>query len=432
MRIAIVGTGIAGNAAAWALSTGSPHEITVYEKDSRPGGHANTVVIDYDGEQISVDTGFIVYNELNYPNLTALFAHLGVTTHQSDMGFSVSTGGGKAEWAGRNSGMLDGFFARRRNLVSPGHFVMLKEMFRFNKEAVVDRASGRLKHLTIGEYLDSGRYSRRFREEYLVPMGAAIWSMPPSELEGFPAESFITFLENHRLLHWNRPCWRTVTGGSLSYVQKITAPFRDRIRLGTAVTAIHRHDLGVTIDDATGGRETYDQIILASHTDESRAMLVDATAAEADILGAIRYRPNRAYLHRDRALMPRRRAAWAAWNVLQATPMHPELTLTYWMNALQGMPERTPLFVTLNPESPPHPDLTFDAFSYSHPQYDDAAVAAQARLHEIQGHNRTWFCGAWTGYGFHEDGLKSGLAVAEALGATVPWRVEARRFVAAE
>ncbi len=216
-----------------------------------------------------------------------------------------------------------------------------------------------------------------------MPMGAAIWSMPPSELEGFPAESFITFLENHRLLHWNRPCWRTVTGGSLSYVQKITAPFLDRIRLGTAVTAIHRHDLGVTIDDATvGARLTIRSSWPATPMKVARCWSTPQRP-RLTFWGAIRYRPNRAYLHRDRALMPRRRAAWAAWNVLQATPMHPELTLTYWMNALQGCRRTHSALRHAQSGKPATPDLTFDAFSYSHPQYDDAAVAAQARLHEI-------------------------------------------------
>ncbi len=422
MRIAIIGSGIAGNSAAWALSTGSPHEIVVYEKDQRLGGHSATVDIDYDGTTIPVDTGFIVYNELNYPNLTALFAHLGVQTQLSDMGFAVSAQGGKREWAGRGEAMLDGLFARRRNIVSLTHYKMIREMFRFNKNAIADYRANRLGGMTIGEYLEAGRYSSVFRDSYLAPMGAAIWSMPPARLLGFPAASFIAFFDNHRLLHWDRPSWRTVTGGSRRYVETLTAPFKDRIRAGVAVTAISRDADGVSVRDETGTVERFDQVIMATHSDQALALLSDASALERQVLGDIRYRPNDVWLHRDPALMPRRKAAWSAWNVLASDDPEAELTLTYWMNALQGIDKAKPVFVTLNPPQPPRPDLTFGRFNYSHPQYDRPALAAQARLPSIQGRNRIWFTGAWTGYGFHEDGLKAGLTAAEALGAHVPWR----------
>lgn len=421
MRIAVIGSGIAGNAAAWALATGSPHEIVLYEKDSRLGGHSATVEIDHDGARIPVDTGFIVYNELNYPDLTALFAHLGVTTQASDMGFSVSADGGRREWAGRGERMIDGLFARRRNIVSLSHYKMIAEMFRFNKAAGEDHRARRLGDMTIGEYLAAGKYSQTFRDDYLAPMGAAIWSMPQARLLGFPAASFIAFFENHRLMHWDRPSWRTVTGGSRVYVEKLTAPFRDRIRLGCAVTGIRRDAGGVDVTDATG-TERYDQIVIAAHSDQALAMLSEASDEERAVLGAIGYRPNDVWLHRDESLMPRRKAAWAAWNVLAGDDPEAELTLTYWMNALQGIDKAKPVFVTLNPPAPPKPELTFGRFNYSHPQYDRAAIAAQGRLAGIQGRNRTWFTGAWTGYGFHEDGLKAGLDAAEALGATVPWR----------
>ncbi len=430
MRIAVIGTGIAGNAAAWALSTGSSHEVTVYEKDSRTGGHSATIDIDYDGSPISVDTGFIVFNELNYPNLVALFAHLGVATEASDMGFAVSSNNGSLEWAGRTTGILDGLFARRRNIVSFAHLKMIREMFRFNKSALEDRAAGRLTSESIGAYLDRGNYSRRFREEYLVPMGAAIWSMPPQSLVEFPADSFIAFFDNHRLLHWNRPVWRTVTGGSRSYVRKLTAPFADRIRIGVGVTSIQRHDLGVTITDTTGHSESYDQAIISAHSDQALAMLSDPSQEEAEILGAVPFRNNDVWLHRDSSLMPRRTSAWAAWNVLQGADGS-EITLTYWMNALQNIERSKPLFVTLNPEKPPRENLTFGRFTYAHPQYRSGVAAAQARVNDIQGRNHTWFCGAWTGYGFHEDGLRSGLNVAETLGAVIPWRVPSPLLAAA-
>ncbi len=430
MRIAVVGSGIAGNAAAWALSTGSGHEVTVYEKDSRTGGHSATVDIDYDGTPLAVDTGFIVYNELNYPNLVQLFAHLCVATEASDMGFSVSSRNGALEWAGRTTGILDGLFARRRNIMSLAHLNMIREMFRFNRSALEDRAAGRLTSESIGSYLERGRYSQRFREEYLVPMGAAIWSMPPSSLVEFPADSFIAFFDNHRLLHWNRPVWRTVTGGSRAYVEKITRPFADRIRIGVGVTSIQRHDLGATVTDTTGRAERFDQVIVATHPDQALDLLTDATDAERAVLGAIPYRSNDVWLHRDPALMPRRKAAWAAWNVLQGRD-GAEITLTYWMNALQNIDRRKPVFVTLNPETPPRPELTFGRYSYAHPQYRTGVTAAQAALPGIQGRHHTWFCGAWAGYGFHEDGLIAGLSVAETLGAVVPWRIAARNLASA-
>jgi predicted NAD/FAD-binding protein len=426
MRIAVIGSGIAGNAAAWALATRSPHEIVLYEKDSRPGGHSATVDIDHGGASIAVDTGFIVYNELNYPNLTALFAHLNVPTQGSDMGFAVSADGGRREWAGRGDGMIDGLFARRRNIVSFSHYKMIAEMFRFNKAAVADHHANRLGGKTIGEYLAAGNYSPTFRDEYLVPMGAAIWSMPQAKLLGFPAASFIAFFENHRLLHWDRPSWRTVTGGSRVYVERLTAPFLDRIRLNCGVTGIRRDADVVSVTDASGATERFDQVVLATHSDQALAMLTDASAEERAVLGDIGYRPNDVWLHRDERLMPRRKAAWAAWNVLAGDDPEAELTLTYWMNALQGIDRRKPVFVTLNPPVPPKPELTFGRFSYSHPQYDRAAIAAQAKLAGLQGRNRVWFAGAWTGYGFHEDGLKAGLNAAEALGATIPWRSPAQ------
>jgi uncharacterized protein len=432
MRIAVVGTGIAGSSAAWALATSTDHELVIYEKADRTGGHSATVNVDYDGINIPVDTGFIVYNELNYPLLTRLFDHLGVATQPSDMGFAVSSRGGRAEWAGRTNGMLDGLFARRRNLVSPAHINMIREMFRFNASALADHAGGGFGELTIGEYLARGKYSQRFRDEYLAPMGAAIWSMSTARLLQFPAASFVAFFANHRLLHWNRPSWRTVTGGSRAYVEKLTASFAGRIRLNTGIRSIARHDLGVTVADTNGHSERFDHVILGAHSDEALAMLEDASDAERDILSAIAYRPNDVWLHRDPALMPKRKAAWAAWNVLASGDANAELTLTYWMNALQGIDKSRPLFVTLNPPAEPRADLVFGRYSYAHPQYDSAAISAQKSLPEIQGNRHTWFCGAWTGYGFHEDGLRSGLAAAQALGAHLPWQVNAATALAAE
>jgi predicted NAD/FAD-binding protein len=426
MRIAIVGTGIAGNAAAFALSQGSAHRITVYEKEGRSGGHSATVDVDYDGVRIAVDTGFIVYNELNYPNLTALFSHLGVATQNSDMSFALSVRGGRFEWCGRTHDVLNGLFAQRSNLFSPRYVSMLVEVLRFNRIARADRAAGLMEGLSLADYLTRRGFSKRFRDGYLVPMGAAIWSMSPSSMLRFPAASFVAFFENHHLMQWDRPVWRTVTGGSRTYVERLVSSFRDRIRLGVGVTAVQRSESGVTVTDASGSTEIYDHVVFASHSDETLSVLKDATTLERSVLGSIGYRSNDVWLHRDTSLMPRRPRAWAAWNVIQGEDDDADVCVTYWMNVLQNIDRSRPLFVTLNPPRPPREDLVFARFDYAHPQYDAAAIAAQGRIDDIQGVRRTWFCGAWTGFGFHEDGLVSGVRVAEALGGSVPWRAERR------
>jgi uncharacterized protein len=421
MKIAIIGTGIAGNGAAYALATGSAHAITVYEKSPFPGGHTATIDIDYDGAQITVDTGFIVYNQPNYPNLTALFHELGVVSQPSDMGLSVSLEGGRREWAARDYKIVTGFLARRRNAVSPRFWVMLKEIMRFNREAPLHRARGDMRGRSLREYLAENRYGERMIEDYLKPMGAAIWSMPPCRILDFPAESFVAFFENHHLLKWWRPAWRTVKGGARNYVAAMTGAYKDRLRLNCGVTRIERGDAGVFVTDSHGHTQIYDQAILATHTDQALAMLGEATSAERDILSAIPYGPNQVYLHRDARLMPLRRAAWSAWNVLDWGGNDTEISVTYWMNALQGIEPNKPLFISLNPPFEPARHLTFARFNYSHPQYDARALDAQLRLDEIQGVARLWFAGAWTGYGFHEDGLVSGLAAAERLGARLSW-----------
>jgi len=426
MRIAVIGTGIAGNAAAWTLSKRYP--TTVYDRELRPGGHSHTVTIDYDGTPVAVDIGFIVYNELNYPDLTALFAHLGVETVASCMSFAVSADAGRFEWKGGGENWREtalGLFAQAGNLLSPSYLRMLREILTFNTQSVEDYASGRLAGLTLGEYFAFRKFAPRLLTDYLAPMGAAIWSAPASEMLDFPAENFIAFFSNHRLLQYDRPVWRTVKGGSQRYVEKLTAGFRDQIRLGCAVTSIRRSSHGVVVDDSQGGSESYDHVVIASHSDQALAMLSDADERERAVLGAICYSPNTIYLHRDTRLMPRRRRAWASWNFLrwqrQGTTSN-DVAVTYWMNQLQGIDADKPLFVSLNPPFEPAPELTFGKYACEHPQYNAAAFAAQKRLGDIQGHRHTWFCGAWTGYGFHEDGLRSGLAVAEALGAAVPWR----------
>jgi predicted NAD/FAD-binding protein len=426
MRVAIIGTGIAGNAAAWALSKRYP--VTVYDRDIRPGGHSHTVTIDYDGKPLAVDIGFIVYNELNYPDLTALFAHLGVETTESCMSFAVTADAGRFEWKGGGNTWRDtakGLFAQPKNLLSPSYLWMLRDILTFNARSIEDYAAGRLAGLTLGEYFAVRKFAPRLLTDYLAPMGAAIWSAPSDQMLDFPAENFVAFFSNHRLLQYDRPVWRSVKGGSRCYVEKLTAAFRDRLRLGCAVTSIERTSHGVVVNDSHGGKDSYDHVVIAAHSDQALAMLSDASDRERAVLGDISYAPNAVYLHRDTRLMPKRRRAWASWNFLrwqrQGTTVN-DVAVTYWMNRLQGIDDDKPLFVSLNPPFEPDPALTFGRYMCDHPQYSAAAFAAQKRLGEIQGKRHTWFCGAWTGYGFHEDGLRSGLAVAEALGATVPWR----------
>ena len=426
MRIAVVGTGIAGNAAAWILSKRYP--VTVYERETRPGGHSHTVDIDYDGTQVSVDIGFIVYNEFNYPDLKALFEHLGVETQDSRMSFAVTADNGRFEWKGGGDNWrttATGLFAQPRNVLSPSYLRMLRDTLTFNRESVDDYDAGRLKELSLGDYFRKRKFSSRLLSDYLAPMGAAIWSTPAQSMLDFPAENFVAFFKNHGLLQYDRAVWRTVCGGSRRYVEKITASFQDRIRLGCAVTSIERTAHGVAVTDSNGGYEVYDHVVIASHSDQALAMLSDADERESAILGAVRYSPNTVYVHRDTRLMPKRRRAWSAWNFLrwprQGTPLN-DVAVTYWMNELQDIDQDKPVFVSLNPPFEPNPKLTFGKYMCEHPQYDAKAFAAQRRLADIQGKRHTWFCGAWTGYGFHEDGIRSGLAVAEALGGIVPWR----------
>ncbi len=424
MRLAIIGTGIAGNTAAYCLSQNSANSIAIYEKEPRIGGHSATVDIDHSGTKIAVDTGFIVYNELNYPELTGLFAHLDVKTESSDMSFGVSANQGGYEWCGRTHDVFRGLFAQKRNLFSPRHIGMLLEILRFNNVARSDYLNGRLLGMTLGDYLAQKKFSSKFRDAYLVPMGASIWSMSPKAMLGFPIHSFVDFCEKHCLLQWDRPVWRTVTGGSRHYVQALTAGFQSRVKTSTAATKIRRSGTEVQVWDDKGNMATFDHVIMACHSDQSLALIDDPSKAEKAILGSIRYKENDVWLHCDPQLMPKRKLAWAAWNVLQQADPDQPVCLTYWMNILQNIDKSKPVFVTLNPSTPPRSGMVFGRYSYAHPQYDEASVAAQARLHEIQGVQGIWFCGAWTGYGFHEDGLMSGLNVARLLGSTAPWHVD--------
>ena len=421
MKIAIIGSGISGLSAAWLLN--DLHGITVFEKAPRLGGHSNTVDVDYDGVRIPVDTGFIVYNELNYPNLTALFRHLNVATEKSDMSFSFSSPVEASEWCGDT---LDTVFTYRRNLLRPQFLGMLGRILRFNRISKQDLEQNALADLSLGDYLERRGFHGAFCDHYLLPMGAAIWSTSLKDMLEFPAASFIRFFANHRLINPDRerPQWRTVSGGSREYVRQLSDPFRDRVRFNARIEAVWRTDDGVKIQHQDGGVEEYDQVVFACHSDEALALLSDPNDQERSLLSAIRYSSNRAVLHRDRALMPRRPKAWASWNYMRETNLSADqqpASVTYWMNRLQNIDKDYPLFVSLNPQTDPDPSLTFETFDYMHPLYDGPALAAQQDLGTIQGVQNTWFCGAYFGYGFHEDGLISGLNVAERLGAKRPW-----------
>lgn len=429
MKIAVIGSGISGNAAAWALSR--DHEVTLYEKRERAGGHSATVDVDYDGTTIPVDTGFIVYNTDNYTLLTRMFDYLKVSTQETSMSFAVSLDDGSFEWCG--SGLRQ-IFAQRRNLFSPGFLLMLNDIFRFNTLAKRDLDAGVLCGMSLGDYITQRGFSERLRDDYIVPMTAAIWSTPAAQMLDFPAESLVRFLDNHRLIHNKRPLWRTVTGGSRTYVSRLLADFQGEVLLGTGVEKILRHEDNVWISDTRGQTTRFDGVVMATHSDQALLAIGDADADERAVLGAVAYRPNRVWLHRDPSLMPRRRGAWAAWNYIgnRGRRDNRDITVTYWMNRLQNIDERYPLFITLNPRHEPHPDLTFATFDYSHPQFDADALAAQEQLPAIQGHRNTWYCGAWTRHGFHEDGLASGLHVASLLGSAAPWDRPARNFLPVE
>ena len=394
--------------------------MTLFERNGYPGGHSNTVIADWDGTPIAVDTGFIVYNEWTYPNLIALFDHLGVATERSDMSFSVSIGDGALEYEGSPRGLI----AQPSNLLRPRYWSMLADTMRFF------RAAPRLlteneADLSLGDWLRRDGYGDAFVSDHLLPMAAAIWSCPVDTMMTFPARTIVRFFANHGLLLLGkRPQWWTVSGGSRRYVARILQDIGTPTLADPAVS-IARDGDGVTVRTASAeGR--FDEVVLATHGDEALALLEDPSADERRVLSAFRYQGNRAVLHRDPGLMPRRRGAWASWNYLAEPGGDParRVSLTYWMNRLQNIDRRFPLFVSMNPLRDPAPELTFGTFDYEHPVFDHAAVAAQSELPSIQGPKRTWFCGSYCGYGFHEDGLKSAVAVARALGADIPWRSE--------
>ena len=415
-KIAIIGSGIAGLSAAWMLS--GNNQVVIYEAESRLGGHAHTVDVPTGSTSTAVDTGFIVYNEGNYPNLVALFAHLRVATQASEMSFSASLDGGRLEYSS------SAIMAQPSNILRARFWRMLRDLTRFYRDAPGLLTRSELQEMTLGEFLDDGGYAQSFVDDHLLPIGAAIWSASSRQMRDYPLFAFIRFFESHGLFKLaRRPTWRTVTGGSRSYVDRIAALTPASVRLGCPARAVARELDGVVVTDANGHTDQFDEIVIATHADQALKLLVDPDEVETQLLGAFRYTPNRAVLHTDRSLMPHRRRAWSSWNyVAGATGPEDALCVTYWMNRLQNLDRRHPLFVTLNPNQAIAPDQVLRIFDYEHPLFDKAALKAQQQLWRLNANRNTWFCGSYFGYGFHEDALQSGLAVAEALsGVARPW-----------
>ena len=422
-RIAIIGSGISGLASAYRLAQAG-NAVTLYEANDYFGGHTHTVDVTLDGHTYGVDTGFLVFNHKTYPNLVKLFVELDVETVATDMSFSVKfpLRDRHLEWSGSN---LNTVFAQRRNLFNPRFIRMLRDILRFNKEttALVTRMQP-MPDLSLGDYLGHHGYGIEFREWYLLPMAGCIWSCPTAQMLEFPFSTFVNFCHNHGLLQVSdRPQWHTVKGGARHYVDKLLLGIPDK-RLGDPVRAVSRIQVDGTLQvriDSASGSELFDHVVLAGHSDQSLRLLKDITPIEHELLSAVAYQPNRAVLHTDASCLPRNKATWSAWNYQSQSGGEPRVCVHYLINKLQPLPFKSPVIVSLNPVDEPDPSKVLATFEYAHPVFDTAAIRSQQSLHKIQGQNNTWFAGAWTGYGFHEDGLKSGLAVAYEINRLTSW-----------
>lgn len=418
-RVAVIGSGISGLSAAWLLR--ETHEVTLYEADARLGGHTNTVEVEVDGQRFPVDTGFLVFNRRTYPNLCALFERLGIESVPSDMSFSARIENIDLEWAGNN---LNTLFGQRRNLLLPAFIGMVRDILRFNRETTALAADAAAGGESLGEFLERRHFGAAFRDWYLLPMAAAIWSCPTEAILAYPLATFVRFCSNHGLLQVsNRPQWQTVKGGGREYVRRMAHDLSD-IRLSTPVLAVRRNEAGIHVL-AADGSECYDEVVFACHSDQALAILGEqAHPHERELLAAIAYQPNRAVLHTDASLLPRRRSLWSAWNYAAgpANRGNTPVSVSYLLNMLQPLPVQTPVIVSLNPFREPAPNTVIAEIDYAHPVFDQAAITAQSRLSGMQGRDRVWFCGAWSRYGFHEDGLRSAVAVVARMGGAIPWQ----------
>lgn len=419
-KVAIIGTGIAGLSAAWMLN--DTCDITVFESETEVGGHSHTINVGTDDEPLWIDMGFIVFNEPCYPNLVQLFKHLDVPHQLSDMSFGVSIDKGRLEYSSLG---LKGLFAQTRNLFRPRFLSLLLDIMRFYREAPKDLAARARDNYRLGDYLKDRNYGRAFIDDHLLPQAAAIWSTSANQIMDYPFRAFIAFFENHGLLQiMDRILWRSVIGGAQAYVKKLIVPFADRIRTGTPIRTVMRSANGVGLVDDSGQIHRFDEVVFATHANTTLSMLANATPEEIETLGAFAYTPNEVVLHTDTAFMPKRRAAWSSWNYMGEKGASNEqlLCVTYWMNLLQVLKTDQNYFVTLNPTHPVDPARIIKRIVFEHPLFNANAIAAQDRLGDLQGRNSSWFCGAYFGSGFHEDGLQSGLAVAEAItGKRRPW-----------
>jgi predicted NAD/FAD-binding protein len=424
-KVAVIGSGISGMAAAWLL--GKTLNVTLFEADDRLGGHANTVTAETAAGMVRVDTGFVVYNDRNYPNLVALFDYLDVKTDASDMSFAASVDSGGFEYSGTD---LKGLIGQKSNIIRPRFWRMMTDVMRFYRNAPMALAHSSSCPETLGDYLAREKYSDAFIRDHLLPMGAAIWSASMDEMRAYPLFAFIRFFESHGLLSIaDRPAWRTVNGGSRHYIDRIFQDFSGKIRLSSPVKSVRRLAGCVEIITRDGVSEQFSEVVIATHADQALSMLAEPADDEKSLLGAFRYTQNLAVLHADPHLMPRRKQVWSSWNYIandtRRSGNSEQLCVTYWMNNLQNIDRRNPVFLTLNPCREIRADQIYGRYQYSHPLFDSHAIAAQRHIWQIQGRGGVWFAGAHFGSGFHEDGLQSGLAVAESIGGLKrPWKVD--------